>query len=130
VTSSTWVRSLNRLLRLGHITHINHSLTYLCSISIHVEANEATRSFAQTYNQSLKDDDDEFAYLNKETQLDDVLTTSRQAGGDNEEDYEDDEEEEELPQTISTHEVRRQLREAAEEGQDVSYFCVDLTLST
>ncbi|PPR02493.1 hypothetical protein CVT24_002042 [Panaeolus cyanescens] len=38
-----------------------------------LETNDATRAFAETYNQSLRDSDDEFGYLKQESQLDDLL---------------------------------------------------------
>jgi mediator of replication checkpoint protein 1 len=73
-------------------------------------ANEATRAFADTYKQTLQDDDQEFSYL---VHQNDVLggrniLTEREEGQD-----EDDEQEEE---TISYEEVSRQIRQRKEEA--------------
>jgi hypothetical protein len=76
------------------------------------EANADTRAFADTYNQSLKDDDQEFAYLEKESQL-----AFTDVGHKNHEDNEEEEEEEEEePQKyISPDEMRRLVRERAKD---------------
>ena len=70
------------------------------------EANADTRAFADTYNQSLKDDDQEFAYLEKESQLE--VYTGYKSHEDNEE--------EELQEYISPDEMRRLVRERSEDG--------------
>lgn len=73
------------------------------------EANADTRAFADTYNQSLKDDDQEFAYLEKESQLEVHTNVGYKS-------HEDNEEEEEEPQEyISPDEMRRLVRERAKD---------------
>ena len=91
------------------------------------EANADTRAFADTYNQSLKDDDQEFAYLEKESQLEahtDVRYKSLEDNG---------EEEGEPQEYISPDEMRRLVRERAKDGVRLillyfafSHCCVDL----
>ena len=74
------------------------------------------------YNQHLKDDDDSFAYLATESNLDDLMggnINSGADGSDGEDGYEDEYEEE--PETISPQEVMRIARQMKEDG--VSYFC-------
>ena len=72
------------------------------------EANADTRAFADTYNQSLKDDDQEFAYLEKESQLEVHTNVGYTSHEDNEE--------EELQEYISPDEMRRLVRERAKDG--------------
>ena len=70
------------------------------------EANADTRAFADTYNQSLKDDDQDFAYLEKESQLE----AHSDVG------YKDNEDNEEEPQEyISPEEMQRLVRERAKD---------------
>jgi mediator of replication checkpoint protein 1 len=73
------------------------------------EANADTRAFADTYNQSLKDDDQEFAYLVK-SQLEAHADVGYKSHEDNEE------EEEETREIISPDEMRRLVRERAKDG--------------
>ena len=68
------------------------------------EANADTRAFADTYNQSLKDDDQEFAYLEKESQLEAYIDVGYQS-----------QVEEELQEYISPDEMRRLVRERAKD---------------
>jgi mediator of replication checkpoint protein 1 len=77
------------------------------------EANADTRAFADTYNQSLKDDDQEFAYLEKESQLENHTNVGYKSHEDNEE---EEEEEEEPQEYISPDEMRRLVRERAKDG--------------
>jgi hypothetical protein len=74
------------------------------------EANADTRAFADTYNQRLKDDDQEFAYLEEESQLE--LEAHTAVGFKNHEDNED-EDEEDPQEYISPDEMRRLVRERA-----------------
>lgn len=67
------------------------------------EANADTRAFADTYNQSLKDDDQEFAYLEKESQLEAHTDVGYQS------------QEEEPQEYISPDEMRRLVRERAKD---------------
>lgn len=82
------------------------------------EANAETRAFADTYNQSLKDDDQEFAYLEKESQLD----AHTNVGYKNYEE-EEEEEEEEPQEYISPDEMRRLVREGAKEKVRLISLC-------
>ena len=88
------------------------------------EANADTRAFADTYNQSLKDDDQEFAYLEKGSQLqapaDDVGYKS----------HEEEEDEEDEPQEyISPGEMLRLVREGAkQEVRLILFTLLSLTL--
>ena len=78
----------------------------------YLEANEETRPFADTYNQSLRDDEDEdFAYLGKESQIEEVLGES---GADEAE--EDDNEGEEAIETVDTQEIYEAVLQQAQEG--------------
>lgn len=74
-----------------------------------VEANADTRAFADTYNQSLKDDDQEFAYLEKESQLEAHVNVGYKS-------HEEEQEEEEPQEYISPDEMRRLVRERAKDG--------------
>ena len=75
------------------------------------EANADTRAFADTYNQSLKDDDQEFAYLEKESRLE----TLSDVGYKSREEEEGEEEEDQPQEYISPDEMRRLVRERAQE---------------
>lgn len=68
------------------------------------EANADTRAFADTYNQSLKDDDQEFAYLEKESQLETQADVGYKS-----------QEEDEPQEYISPDEMRRLVRERAKD---------------
>ena len=83
------------------------------------EANAETRAFADTYNQSLKDDDQEFAYLEKESQLEAHINV----GYKNHEEEEEEEEEEEPQEYISPDEMRRLVREGVKEGVRLISLC-------
>ena len=72
------------------------------------EANADTRAFADTYNQSLKDDDQEFAYLEKEFQLETPISVGYRSHEDNKE--------EEPQEYISPDDMRRLVRERATDG--------------
>lgn len=82
------------------------------------EANADTRAFADTYNQSLKDDDQEFAYLEKESQPEAPAADVGYKSND------DGEEEEGEPQEyISPDEMRRLVRgRAKEEVRLISFY--------
>lgn len=91
------------------------------------EANADTRAFADTYNQSLKDDDQEFAYLEKESQLEAHTTDI----GYNSHEDEGEDEEDEPQKFISPDETRRLLRERAkEEVRLISFYLCFLSLFT
>lgn len=84
------------------------------------EANEETRPFADTYNQSMRDDEDEdFAYLHKETQIEELL-----AGNGTDEDGVD--KEEEAVETVDIQEIYEAVREQAREGVRVYSFYVQI----
>jgi len=76
-------------------------------------ANEATRAFADTYKQTLQDDDQEFSYLVNQSESNDVLGGRNILTEYEEERDEDDEQEEE---TISREELIRQVRKRKEEA--------------
>ncbi|KAH9482945.1 hypothetical protein JR316_0005045 [Psilocybe cubensis] len=76
-----------------------------------LEENEATRAFAEAYNQTLKDDDTEFLYLERETAIDDIDGSRMQMDEEDEEEIEYEE-----PETISHDEIVRQIRLNKEEG--------------
>ncbi|KAF8803773.1 hypothetical protein BYT27DRAFT_7302755 [Phlegmacium glaucopus] len=78
-----------------------------------LEANADTRAFADTYNQSLKDDDQEFAYLEKESQSETPAVDVGYKSNDDE-----GEEEDEPQEYISPDEMRRLVRERAKEEID------------
>lgn len=79
------------------------------------EENEATRAFAESYNQTLKDDDTEFLYLEQETTFEDI-SKDKMEMDDNQDSEDDEEEENEEPETISHDEIIRQIRQNKEEG--------------
>jgi hypothetical protein len=80
------------------------------------EANADTRAFADTYNQSLKDDDQEFAYLEKGSELATPVADVYKS-------HDDEEEDDSEPQKcFSPGEVRRLLRERATEARLMSFY--------
>jgi mediator of replication checkpoint protein 1 len=88
-------------------------------------ANEATRAFADTYKQTLQDDDQEFSYLVNQSESNDVLGGRNILTECEEEQDEDDEQEEE---TISREELVRQVRKRKEEAV-CHLFLTTFTLS-
>lgn len=80
------------------------------------EENEATRAFAESYNQTLKDDDTEFLYLEKETAIEDIDGDEMQM------DEEDEVDENEEPETISHDEIVRQIRQNKKEAVSLIPF--------
>lgn len=84
-----------------------------------IAANATTASFAAVYNENLKDDDD-FAYLATESNLDDLMGGNNGAdGGDGDDDHEDEDDEE--PETISPQEIMRIARQMKEDGVKVIF---------
>ncbi|KAF8165077.1 hypothetical protein B0H34DRAFT_687709 [Crassisporium funariophilum] len=84
-----------------------------------LEANTETRAFAETYNQNLKDDDQDFAYLDSESQLVAIAVDQAPRHYDDQDDlyHEGGEEEvEEEQRFISPAEAKRLVREAAQQG--------------
>ncbi|KDR83459.1 hypothetical protein GALMADRAFT_219286 [Galerina marginata CBS 339.88] len=94
-----------------------------------LEADEATRAFAEAYNQTLKDDDDEFAFLNKDSQLADILMTSTPVDDDADgQDEQDENDQETGPGTITHEEFIRLVREKKDTGmEDVEMDPRDVT---
>ncbi|KAF8873864.1 hypothetical protein CPB84DRAFT_1967107 [Gymnopilus junonius] len=80
-----------------------------------LEADESTRAFAESYNQTLKDDDDEFSYLRQELQPGDMLIDKMPVDEDDE-DRDDEDDREELEETVTFDEIRESLRRRREEG--------------
>lgn len=66
----------------------------------------------------MKDEDD-FAYLDAESNLDDLIAADHEAENNNSDGFEEEEQEEE-PETISPQEIVRIARRMKEDG--VSYF--------
>ncbi|CAA7260269.1 unnamed protein product [Cyclocybe aegerita] len=81
-------------------------------------ANEATRAFADTYNQSLKDEDGEFGYLNQESKLADVLLGREPESRDADEEQED-EAEDSRGRFITARERDQLVRETMDSGEVV-----------
>ncbi|KAJ3514879.1 hypothetical protein NLJ89_g2100 [Agrocybe chaxingu] len=79
-------------------------------------ANEATRAFAETYNQSLKDEDGEFSYLNQESQLADILLGREPESQDADEEQED-EAEDSRERFITARERDQLVRETMDSGE-------------
>ncbi|KAF9482017.1 hypothetical protein BDN70DRAFT_487886 [Pholiota conissans] len=75
-----------------------------------LEANEATRPFAEAYIQGLKDDDEDLSYLAMESNFDDILDDKKFSY----EDEEDGDSEEEM-ESISPQEIARRARQMIEE---------------
>lgn len=82
------------------------------------ENDESTRAFAESYNMTLKDDDAEFLYLDKEGSgmPNDQMLVDGEGGSDVEED-EDNE-----PETVTHDEISRRVRQMQEEGVSFVLF--------
>jgi mediator of replication checkpoint protein 1 len=92
-----------------------------CRLREVIGANEATRAFADTYKQTLQDDDQEFSYLDNQSDLNDIPGFSNPYSEDEpeEEQEEGDRQEEE---TISHEEVIRQIRQRKQEAVCFFFF--------
>ena len=111
-----WVRFLSLSLRVLFLTSVS-------------EANPDTQAFAASYNSGLKDDDEnEFAYMGRDSSADDVLqvqqelTDERKHDSENEdmyepvdEEYDEEEEEREHVETISRRQLDREVAAAVRE---------------
>ncbi|PPR03845.1 hypothetical protein CVT26_000843 [Gymnopilus dilepis] len=82
-------------------------------------ADASTRAFAETYNLTIQDDDDDFAYLHQEVRPGDLLADRMPVDGEDEDyDEEDGRESGEVQRTITYDEIRESIRQRREEGID------------
>lgn len=88
------------------------------------EANEETRAFADSYNQCLRDDDEDFAFLEKQFGVDDIMAGHTDGWDEN-----DNGENQESPdESVDVSEVHKTIKEKAREGVRVLSCCDTLRL--
>ena len=95
---------------IKHLGECGPIETCLSPINAFPAANEATAAFANTYNQSLKDDDQEFAYLNDESRIDDIVVDKRPED-EMEEDDDESMDEGEDRRYVSFSEIKQQVQD-------------------
>lgn len=90
-----------------------HYLRVLFTKAIFAEANKETRAFADTYNQCLRDDDDDFfSFLEKRHDIDDILASHTDGG-----DEVDSDENGEIPaESVDVLQIHKTIQERAKEG--------------
>jgi mediator of replication checkpoint protein 1 len=114
----TDIKGLGRYFHLLEVLNIIHQHMFL-------ESNKETRAFADSYNQSLRDDDEDFTFLDKECDVGDVLAVQTDDGDDN-----DDGENEETPvESVDVSEVHKAIQERAREGVRALTCLVPLALT-
>ncbi|KAF4619463.1 hypothetical protein D9613_005412 [Agrocybe pediades] len=91
-----------------------------------LEANDATRAFAEAYNVALKDDEDEFAYLKRDLAPEDIVADRMRMDEDDEAESDDDQEN--IPETFTRDELIQKVREQKEQGlEDVEMDPTDVS---